>query len=56
MPLKAELTKEIEEGFQRLKPYTYESANEEQIKRPKVIKENLHIQQIETRHANRDKN
>ena len=45
MPLKAELTKEIEEGFQRLKPYTYESTNEEQIKTTKSNKENLHIQQ-----------
>ena len=41
MPLKAELTKEIEEGFQRLKPYTYESANEEQIKTTKSNKEKI---------------
>lgn len=41
MPLKAELTKEIEEGFQRLKPYTYESTNEEQIKTTKSNKEKI---------------
>lgn len=41
MPLKAEITKEIEDGFQKLKPYTYENANEEYKKTTKSNKEKI---------------